>query len=181
MARRLVAGIVALILLGTILAGVIVLLGRGSADQPVYAASAVASDLRSHRKHWMGRTVLVRGAILPLGWIRPLRSGGPGQLPEDVAWQNAPPSNTFPSGSIGEVALDSRSGVFDPPTTLLLWVQERPEQATLWEILRHVPFVAGMLGPGLVLPMHGVYRVHLPSPLHWVYGQQIPDGVLLVP
>lgn len=181
MDRRVVAGIVALILLGTILAGVIVLFGRGSADQPVYAASAMARDLRSHPKHWMGRTVLVRGVIVPLVWIRPLHSRGPGQLPEDVAWQNAPPSNTFPSGTVGEVALGSRPGVFDPPTMLLLWVQERPEQATLRAILRHVPFVAGMLGPGLVLPMQGVYRVHLPSPLHWVYSQQVPDGVVLVP
>jgi hypothetical protein len=181
MDRRVVAGIVALIVLGTILAGVIMLRAPTPAGPPVYAASAVARDLRYHPKHWMGRTVLVRGAILPLGWIRPLHSRGPGQLAEEVAWQNAPPSDTFPSGSIGEVSLGSRSGVFDPATTLLLCVQEHSEQGRLRELLRHMPFVASMLGPGLVLPMNGVYRVHLASPLHWVYSQQVPDGVLLVP
>jgi hypothetical protein len=123
----------------------------------------------------------VRGVILPLVWIRPLHSEGRDQLPEEVVWQNAPPSDTFPSGTIGEVARGSRSGMFDPPTTLLLWVQERPEQASLRVLLRHIPFVAGVLGPGLVLPMHGVYRVHFPSALHWVDRHEAPDGVLLVP
>jgi hypothetical protein len=147
----------------------------------VYAASAVARDLRCHPGHWMGRTVLVRGVILPLVWIRPLHPGGPGELPEDVAWQNAPPSDTFPSGAVAQVALGSRSGPFDPTTMLVLWAQERPEQAGLRGLLRHVPFVAGTLGLGLVLPMNAVYRVHLPSPLPWVYSQQVSDGVLLVP
>jgi hypothetical protein len=78
MDRHVVAGIVALILLGTILTGIIIVRSRGSQGQPVYAASDVARDLRYQPGHWMGRTVLVRGVILSLVWIRPLHSGGPG-------------------------------------------------------------------------------------------------------
>lgn len=181
MHHRIQTGLVVLGLLGTILAGVIILRGHALAAQPVYSASLVVGDVRLHPEHWRGRTVLIRGVILPLDTIRPMHAADPGQLPEDVAWQNASPIDTFPRGSEAQVALSSHAGLFNPASMLVLWVQERPQLARIRAILRHVPLVARLVGPRLVVRTQGVYSVHFPSSLRWVYGGQPPDGTLFVP